>query len=734
MRYLKSDSARLLGVGWTLSLACLLSLASAQEPPAEEVVTSRVSLNLAGQEVNEAMQMLADATGLNILVSPNAKGPITAFVEEMDAEQALKEIVEVNGFHYVKNGNVVWVLSDKEYYEDFNLGRERRVVPLAHARATEIVASITPALSKNGLVVPYPENNVVIIAETASRIGDIEMIIRSLDVSPSTRTFQLRHAAAEEVQALIQYQVPLPTGIQADRRTNQLIVNAPRETLDRIALIVEDLDKPDMIRTQVFALKYADATETASVIREILTGRRESSATSPLLGSPTGSQPQEGQRVLTTEPARPNAARPLEAWDRMRGRGAQPTSQESRAGQLTSTSTPGTATGATTPAAEMSPSGEGPLPTGSKEDVALGPLSSVVADIRTNSVIVTHVQSVLDRIEQIVATLDVPGVFHTYQFQNVNPAELEIDARLAPLFPSVGSFVAVDPVSKKVTFRAPEDQAEDVLRLMREWDDAVRQVRIEAEIMSVNASFFRELGISWEAVMKEMTDLGTVNSVDLNVDFPANVGTNAPQTRISVGNLADDDYNAIIQAIRNDNDTQSIASPRILVRDGKEAVFTSVRDEPYTVVTVDGNTQTTLEDVRFLNVGVTLAVAPVINQDDLVTIDVQLELSDLVEFRDNIPVVDRATAQSNVSVNSGGTIILAGLLQRARTEFMRGVPGLSKIPILGGLFRNKRKEKSEREVVLILRPFIIGSNEIPVPEFGEILERNSRKLKEKRLE
>ncbi|MEK7795716.1 MAG: type II and III secretion system protein, partial [Candidatus Hydrogenedentota bacterium] len=179
------------------------------------------------------------------------------------------------------------------------------------------------------------------------------------------------------------------------------------------------------------------------------------------------------------------------------------------------------------------------------------------------------------------------------------------------------------------------------------------------------------------------------------------------QGRLTVGNIASDDYTAVIQALTNDNDTQVIARPYITVRDGQEAVFSSARDEPFTVVTVDGNTDTTLQDVRFLNVGTTLTVSPNIHPNDLVTLDVALELSDLVEIRNAIPVVDRSTAQSSITVADNGTLILGGLRQSSRSLSRRGVPGLSKVPVLGGLFRNKHRDDSEFEVLLILRPRIV---------------------------
>ena len=131
---------------------------------------------------------------------------------------------------------------------------------------------------------------------------------------------------------------------------------------------------------------------------------------------------------------------------------------------------------------------------------------------------------------------------------------------------------------------------------------------------------------------------------------------------------------------------------------------------------MDGNTQTTLEDVRFLNVGISLMVAPRIYADDNVALDVQLELSTLVEIRNGFPVVDRATAQSSVNVRDGGTVILGGLRQRSRTKVERGVPGLRKVPVLGALFRNRRRDKDESEILLVLRPQITSNDHGETPE------------------
>src|SRR5690606_23961573 len=123
------------------------------------------------------------------------------------------------------------------------------------------------------------------------------------------------------------------------------------------------------------------------------------------------------------------------------------------------------------------------------------------------------------------------------------------------------------------------------------------QVQIDAEIMSVNSSLMKDLGIQWQALYQSLGD-----GVDVNINFPAQIPNSAPRGSVNVGNLETEDYTALVQALTSDSDTNILASPNVLVRDGEQAQFISARDEPFTVVTVDGNTQTTLEDVRFINV------------------------------------------------------------------------------------------------------------------------------------
>jgi len=674
-----------------------------------------VNMELSQMEVNEAMAALSAATGYNIILSKTITGKINAFFVDMDPARALEETIRVNGFYYEKKDNVVWVLTPEEYFQDHNLGRERRIVPLKNARAAEVAMVLDSARSEFGIITAYADTNVVVISEMTDRVDDLVKLAEGLDTPPKTAVHQLEHASAQEMLVVLQPHTTNDTTLRADIRTNQILITGTDATIARLETLLNAFDKPEKIMTRVFALKYAKAEATAELLREILTGRKQSAqATLGEQLEPTSQKP-GAPRVFTTEPGRPQTPTPAAAPAPPAQRAAAPpaaaTPRASWERYRESTRPPTGAPPAPTAAAPTAPTAE--------EEAGIGPLATITADPRTNSVIVTHVQSVLDRVEQILRDIDIPNQLHIYQFKNADPTEIGIETKLAALLGEANPFVDVDPVSRKVTFRCPAEEAEEVLRILEEWDQQVRQVHIEAEILRVNVRLLSELGVNWQVMLDDAVDATRVTTFQSLFQFPPNVADAAPQARLNVGSIQRSDYNVLVQAIASDNDTEVIAQPKITVRSGQEAVFSEVRDEPYTVVTVAGETLTTMQDVRFLNVGVSLMVLPVINENDQVVLDVQLELSDLVEIRDNIPVVDRATAQSSVTVANGGAVILGGLRQHMKTRVDRGTPGLRKVPILGALFRTRRRDRAESEIVLILRPVIVGDSE-PVPEHIDI--------------
>jgi general secretion pathway protein D len=737
---------------------------------------NKISLLLTGENAPEALQVISDATGFSIIPSSQlGAAKLFASIVDMDPEEALKQIVEVNGLHYIRNGKVVWILSDEEYYEDFNLGRERRVIPLSRAKSDYVKDALSEIISKHGVVISYPDTNVIVIAEDKERIQELVDLVTQLDQATETRVFEVKFAVASELAIILQPYVNDPTGIQYDQRTNQLIVKDTPYNLEKVAKLIQSFDRQDTISTRAYPLKYANASDVALVLQNILYGgngygasqngingarstnrnssksstgqSRSSSSTSTRSpsasrrpssngmyqrGSSAGSLGQNANGSDRAAPASASApasaaARGYTAPAAAAATAAPAAAQATAAGQTQPQGAQGAAgqNAAGQNAAQTIQGAQGTLAqSGASIDTGVGVLATVVADPRTNSVIITHTEAMLQRLEKIVKSLDVPDELHVYQFQQVNPDDIDISSKLQGLLSEDGGYVDVDPISKKVVFRAGGERAENIMKLLHEWDKASRQVRIEAEILSVNVELARELGITWEAVQNKVQNNILYRTQDFKFTFPPTINSSDKQTQLRIGNLATSDYAALIQALSTDTDTQIIASPKILCRDGQVAEFSSTRDEPYTVVTVAGTSNTTLQDVKFLNVGVQLQVLPIINELSQIVMQIVVENSSLAgRTTTGVPIVDRATAQSTVSVNSGGTVILGGLQQRQRSIETNGVPGLHKIPLIGNLFRSKSHDRTEHEIVLILKPDIMGETQLDVPSVGQLEEK-----------
>jgi len=125
---------------------------------------------------------------------------------------------------------------------------------------------------------------------------------------------------------------------------------------------------------------------------------------------------------------------------------------------------------------------------------------------------------------------------------------------------------------------------------------------------------------------------------------------------------------------------------------------------------------TQFERVTMVSVGVKLAVTPRISREGFVRMHIRPEVSSVVSFTDNIPVVETSEAETEVLIQEGATIILAGLIEEDQKETLKGIPLLVKIPLLGELFSSTNVTLDKSELVFLLTPRIV-SDEGAVPEY-----------------
>jgi general secretion pathway protein D len=143
------------------------------------------------------------------------------------------------------------------------------------------------------------------------------------------------------------------------------------------------------------------------------------------------------------------------------------------------------------------------------------------------------------------------------------------------------------------------------------------------------------------------------------------------------------------------------------------------------------STTITAESVQFIDVGVKLVVVPTIGSDGFITMKIKPEVSSVretltTEAGSQIPIVSTSQSESVVKVKSGSTLVITGLMKQEDTDDSTGLPGLSRMPIIGSFFSTKKKENKRTELVIMITPTIISGETGMVHEDLKKITDNSK--------
>lgn len=268
---------------------------------------------------------------------------------------------------------------------------------------------------------------------------------------------------------------------------------------------------------------------------------------------------------------------------------------------------------------------------------------------------------------------------------------------------------------------SPSDY-ETIQNALRQLDVSRRQVSVEVLIAEVTLTDELQFGIEWFVKTRNNTlgslrDAsaalprlpGLLNSTGAAVDPRSLVPTSNGLQLINIG--PGGDIRAVLHALGSDGRSKVISTPRVMVLDNEKATINvgdqiSVDTGAATGTTTGGTVVTTRQ---YLSTGVILTVTPRINAGGRVTLDVNQEVSSPGPGTN--PTIATRKAQTVVTVSSGETMVLAGLISDSNTTGSSGVPLLSKIPLIGGLFGTQTLSKKRTELVLLITPNVVTNPE-----------------------
>jgi general secretion pathway protein D len=381
----------------------------------------------------------------------------------------------------------------------------------------------------------------------------------------------------------------------------------------------------------------------------------------------------------------------------------------------------------------------------------------VVADERSNSVLISGDQNQRLRIRALVAHLDTPletggdtrvRYLHYANADKIAPKLKEQMTGIAQAAATgagggapggagtspaaqaeKNSLIWADPANNALVITAPPKVMRQIMAIIDKLDIRRPQVLVEAIIADVDVSKDAELGVNWAAfsqgsnvpVAGFVSPVAGSSIVDLAqaVENPANISTTLLQgTTLGLGKIGGGGVNfaAVLRALNTDTHTNVIATPSTVTMDDQEAELKVAQEVPFVTgqFTSTGSASNgavnPFQTIQNQEVGTILKVTPTISAEGTaVMMKLSIESSNLAPTSTSTtnPTTNKRTVTTNALIEDGGVLVLGGLTQETNTKTEAKVPLLGSIPIIGLAFKTRTNTVEKSSLMIFLRPKIL---------------------------
>lgn len=290
-------------------------------------------------------------------------------------------------------------------------------------------------------------------------------------------------------------------------------------------------------------------------------------------------------------------------------------------------------------------------------------------------------------------------LMQSFDLQNIPAAEArDIIANTAPDTVKVAAGKTFNSITVEAT---PEDM-ENVAKLIKDIDDNPRQVLVMAKIVEMSPS--NEMILGTNIKLTDVTPSGTNASQTRN--FASNYEAAANQNlKGFFVKLVGPNWESLIEALETQKDINILASPNIMTLNHQKAQIISGEKLGYRTKT---QTETsTVEDIKFLEVGTILEYTAHITDDNRIILAIHPKVSEGEITIDGLPHERTTETTTTIMLNSGETIAIGGLIKEKLTKTNYEIPILGQVPIFGALFRRNENKLEKKEIVVFINPTIV---------------------------
>jgi general secretion pathway protein D len=612
---IEAGAARPRSAGRAALAALVLVLLVLPRPALVQESGATITPNYKDADIRQVIEAVGAVTGKNFVLDPRVKAQVTMLSSAPMTPDAFYEaflsILSVYGFIAVPSGNLVKILPD------------------ANARQ-----------------VPGAET-----APGGGRLAD-DLI---------TRVIAVRNVSAGQLVPILRPLIPQYGHLAAHQASNLLIVSDRAANVERMARIIDRIDRESSSDIEVIRLENASAAEVVRVVTAL------------------------GQ--------------------------------------------------------------------GAKTEGAPASATTLVADERTNSVLVSGDKNERLRLRTLVAHLDTPlqeggdtrvrylryadakDLATKLQAQYQNQGAAQAAGQNAPPPTERGDVVIwADEGTNALIITAPPKIMKAMMAVIDKIDIRRMQVMVESLIVEVSADKASELGINWAVADADFEHVAGATRFDLpnsggtgvvgliggiESGDPAAIGSVLGKgLTLGVGRISESgtSFAAIINALASDANTNIVGTPVLVTMDNEEAEIKVGQEVPFvtgqftnTGATGGGTTLNPFQTIQREQVGLTLKLTPQINEGDAVLLKIEQELSALAANVTGASdlITSNRTITTSVIVEDGGTLVLGGLIQDDLRETQQRIPLLGSLPLLGKFFRVDSTTKTKTNLMVFIKPTIL---------------------------
>ncbi len=480
-----------------------------------------------------------------------------------------------------------------------------------------------------------------------------------------TQIMPLKHADVAQVSTIVTALVSTGGQVTAFAETNTIIITDTSSAIHRAAKIVRELDvEGPQDNVEVVRLKYASAGKICEQVTQIL---------------------QRGQ-----------------AQSRLR-RPATPAPQE-----------------------------------------ASSPMK-ILPDERTNSVIVVAGPSDADMARGIIARLDIERPLeaenvHVIYLEHAQAKEIEkaISAAVGKITVPAGpettqplQITSDESTNSLIVMCSPQDYRL-IAEMVKKLDIVREQVLVEFQIIEASDNVLKQLGFDWATLDEAVAD--SVRGFGFTNLGPRVEAASGDLQGVGIGLWKDVDGTpqiaAILQALEKNSSVNILSTPHILTSNHQEATITVADNVPYVsqsrVTEFDPATPTAIQTFDFKDVGIILKVRPHVSGTGLVRMEIEATFSKLIEGMTGLgaetPTTAKREAKTIISIMSGSTVVIGGLMRDDKEKVEKKVPLLGDLPLVGVLFKSTQSRLQKTNLLLFITPHVLADRD----SLTEMTERKKR--------